>query len=212
MQYPRPLVVWIGRHSSEDVSLDHLSQLIRRAQARDAGAFDEIIDLYGPRLYGYFYRLCGARDDAEDLLQELFLRVLRTIDRYEHDGQLEAWLFRIATNLIRDRYRRAKRTPDLRSLDSGGNDRQRQSAWAGELADRTAPSASEQAEAQEDVNRMQRALAQLPRQEREAVMLRHFSQLSFAQIADVMATPLGTALARVHRGLAKLRKLVDANT
>lgn len=193
------------------MSLDHLTQLVRRAQSRDAGAFDEIIDLFGPRLYGYLYRLCGSRDDAEDLLQELFLRVVRTIDRYEHEGQLEAWLFRIATNLVRDRFRRAKRTPVHRSLDVEDGDGRPQATWTGELADPATASPSDDVERREDVDRMQRALGELPRREREAVMLRHFSQLSFAQVADVMCTPLGTALARVHRGLAKLRKLVDTN-
>lgn len=204
--------VVIGRRSGEDMSLDHLTLLVRRAQSREAGAFDEIIDLFGSRLYGYFYRLSGSRDDAEDLLQELFLRVVRTIERYEHDGQLEAWLFRIATNLVRDRFRRAKRTPVHRSIDVEGDNEQPQTTWAGELADQTTAPPSDEVERREDMDRMQRALTELPPGEREAVMLRHFSQLSFAQIADVMCTPLGTALARVHRGLAKLRKLVDAKT
>jgi len=191
------------------MSPEELTRLVRRAQSRDAGAFDEIIDLFGPRLYGYFYRQCGSRDESEDLLQELFLRVVRTIDRYEHEGQLEAWLFRIATNLVRDRFRRAERTPALRSLDTMTGDEPSRATWAVGIADPNAATPPQLAEHHEEVDRVQHALELLPMPEREAVMLRHFSQLSFAEIADVMSTPLGTALARVHRGLAKLRKLVD---
>ena len=86
-----------------------LSDAIRRAQARDAAAFDELVDAYSGRLYGYFYRLTGSRHDAEDLLQELFVRLVRMIGDYQHDGRFDGWLFRIATNLVRDRVRRSRR-------------------------------------------------------------------------------------------------------
>jgi RNA polymerase sigma-70 factor (ECF subfamily) len=78
-----------------------LAELIGRAQGRDPEAFDRIIDAYGPRLFGYLYRLTGSREDAEDLLQETFLRVVRMIADYAHDGRFDAWIFRIATNLAR---------------------------------------------------------------------------------------------------------------
>lgn len=65
------------------------------------------MELYSPRVFGLLYRLCGSREAAEDLMQETFLRVVRTIDRYEHSGKFEAWLFRIAANLARDSAGRA---------------------------------------------------------------------------------------------------------
>src|SRR5262245_1833283 len=87
-----------------------LTVLIGRAQKREAAAFDALVDLYASRLYGYFYRLTSSREDAEDLLQELFVRLVRMIEHYEHDGRFDGWVFRIATNLVRDRVRRSRKT------------------------------------------------------------------------------------------------------
>ena len=86
-----------------------LTDVIERAQRREPDAFDTLVDLYSSRLFGYLYRRTGSRHDAEDMLQEVFVRLVRTLDRYTHDGRFEAWLFRIATNLIRDRVRQLQR-------------------------------------------------------------------------------------------------------
>lgn len=183
---------------------DHeLADLIRRAQNRDPEAFDALIDAYGRRLHGYLYRLTGSRDDADDLLQELFLRVVRMIGGYTHDGRFEAWLFRIATNLARDRVRRCGRAAGVVNWEAeaaGGRD----GGPAG-TASTSEPPPDSSLILREDVDALQRALADLPGAEREVVLLRHFSELSFPEIARLMGTPLGTALARAHRGLAKLR-------
>ena len=194
------------------MSPEHLTNVIRRAQAGEAGAFDEMIDVFGPRLYGFLHRLCGSADEAEDLLQELFLRVVRSIGRYRHEDQFEAWLFRIATNLVRDQVRRLRRRPAHQSLHPPAD----RSESAGEasvalLPDTSAASPERVLTQRDDIDRLQQALARLPVAEREVVMLRHFSQLSFQQIAEAMGTPLGTALARAHRGLAKLRTLMEPN-
>lgn len=187
-----------------------LTELIGRARERDPEAYDCIIDAYGPRLYGYLYRLSGSREDAEDLLQEVFLRVVRTIGDYSHDGRFEAWLFRIATNLVRDRARRAQRGPRIARVDpaeaelgdGGGN-------WSGSgRGDEPGPDAP--LILAEDVDALQRALAKLSEPEREVVMLRHFADLTFAEIAEAMGTPLGTTLARGHRALAKMRSWMGA--
>ena len=187
-----------------------LTQLIDLAQANDPAAYDRIVDAYAPRLYGYLYRLTGSRDDSDDLLQELFLRLVRMIGSYEHDGRFEGWLFRIATNLARDRIRRRNREGRTASLDDSpeGWEGAGPVAWlaAGDLS---SPPPDSRMALSEDVDALQRALAELPAAEREVIMLRHFSQLSFAEIAEAMGTPLGTALARGHRGLAKLRQLME---
>jgi RNA polymerase sigma-70 factor (ECF subfamily) len=185
-----------------------LTHLISRAQAGEAAAFDVLVDTYGPRLYGYFYRASGRRTDAEDLLQDMFVRLVSTLGQYAHDGRFEPWLFRIATNLIRDRIRRSRSSRESpwgqsqehqsqierdRRLDPDG-DRERSPV------DRLA--------AAEQLDELGRAIQELPEPERMVILLRHFSQMSFREIADLMGTPLGTALARAHRGLARLRELM----
>jgi RNA polymerase sigma-70 factor (ECF subfamily) len=188
-----------------------LADLIRRAQARDPGAFDGLVDAFGVRLHGYLYRLTGSRDVADDLLQEVFLRVVRMIDSYQHDHRFEGWLFRIATNLVRDRVRRIGRAPMELSIDSPGPDGGGQDGVWAEPGDASVPSPDAGLQLADDVDALQRGLAMLPEAEREVIMLRHFSDLSFADIAEAMGTPLGTALARAHRGLAKLRKIMDVD-
>lgn len=190
---------------------DELARLIERAKQLEAGAFDALVDAYGSRLFGYLYRLIGSRDEADDLLGELFARLVRTLPDYQHDGRFEGWLFRIATNLARDRVRKKRRAPITVSLDiegAGGQGDGEAASWR-ELADISGRPPEANLELEEEVDALQRALVQLPPAEREVILLRHFSGMSFAEIAEAMSTPLGTALARSHRGLARLRELME---
>jgi RNA polymerase sigma-70 factor (ECF subfamily) len=186
-----------------------LAAVIEDAQRGRSEAFDVLVDLYASRLYGFLYRLTSNRDDAQELVQEVFVRVVRTIERYEHDGRFEAWLFRIAANLARDRIRRIGRAPGFTSLDApGSREGEDQAPWE-EPSRREEERPGARMETEEDLDRLQAALAKLPDAEREVVMLRHYSDLSFGEIAELMGTPLGTALARAHRGLNKLRSLME---
>ena len=186
-----------------------LDALVLRARALDRDALTALVEAYSTRLFGFLFRLTGHRHEAEDLVQEVFVRVVAQIREYREEGKFEAWLFRIAANLARDRARKIRRRPDHFSLEARdgqaghGHD-------AGPLTGfgSSAPPAG-RAELNEAVDRMQSALAELPDAEREVILLRHYSGLSFAEIAEVMGTPLGTALARAHRGLRKLRERMD---
>lgn len=186
-----------------------LADLIQRAQAHDPDAFDDLIDAFGTRLHGYLYRLIGSRDDADDLLQDVFLRVVRMIGSYRHDDRFEGWLFRIATNLVRDQIRRTGRGPRVIPFETGTSRSEQAGAGWSETEDDSAPAPESSMQLADDVDALQKGLAKLPEAEREVIMLRHFSDLSFAEIAEAMETPLGTALARAHRGLQKLRDLMD---
>ena len=180
------------------------AEVIRRAKELDAAAFDEIVDAYAGRLYGFFHRMLGRREEAEDLVQEVFIRVVKSIPEYREAGRFEAWLFRIAGNLVRDRLRRATAGDAVNVVDPQTeiNDHPRGSAKG----------VGDGLERREDINRLQPLLARLPSVEREAVLLRHYGELSFAEIAEYTAAPLGTVLARVHRGLAKLREWMESPT
>jgi len=178
-----------------------LEDVLRRAARREPEALDALIDLYSGRVYGLIFRLCGSRDVAEDLLQETFLRVVRNIDAYEHTGKFESWLFRIAGNLARDRARRGKRRGRTASLDIADDSGD---APAERLAD-VEPNPVERLDHAEARDRLVECLDRLPDAQREILLLRHYSGLSFAEIAKTLGIPLGTALARAHRALGRLR-------
>jgi RNA polymerase sigma factor (sigma-70 family) len=185
-----------------------LTAAIGRTQQGDSTAAQWIVDQFAGRIFGFFYRTTGSRVDAEDLMQDVFVRFVRTIGSYQHDGRFEAWIFRIAANLGRDRARRAKRSPKYLA---GGGEAGENGFHAGSALE-DAVGVSEAADARlmlsEDIDALNAALAQLPAAEREVIMLRHFSQMSFKEIAEAGGVPLGTALARSHRGLSRLREIM----
>ncbi|MBL8878939.1 MAG: sigma-70 family RNA polymerase sigma factor [Phycisphaerales bacterium] len=181
---------------------DEFEEILRRARQHDADAVEAIFNLYSARVYGLLYRLTGSRDDADDLLQETFLRLVRTISRYEHDGRFDAWLFRIAANLTRDRGRKHRRRAPSAPLDvyaTGEND----SADDRALAVDRPPDFS--ILRNESEARLAEAMQRLTEVEREVLVLRHYSDLPFREIAKLLEIPLGTALARAHRALLRLR-------
>jgi len=180
-----------------------IDALIRSAQAGLADGFDGLIDLYANRLYGYFYRSSRSATSAEDQVQDVFLRLIGAIKRYDHREQFEAFLFRIAGNLNRDRIRKSRRSKE-RSFAFEENDLPGLTTVDAHIPEPLA--ALEQAE---HIDAMQAAMARLPAAEREVIVLRHFTELSFGEIASIMDTPLGTALARAHRGLRKLRLMLQ---
>ncbi|UCE58187.1 MAG: sigma-70 family RNA polymerase sigma factor [Phycisphaerales bacterium] len=191
---------------------EDLTSVIEGAQRLEQPALEQLVDLYSGRLYGFLYRFTNQRGDAEDLVQEVFVRVVRSIENYEHDGRFEGWLFRIAANLARDRIRHVQRSPHIGSLDSTGTDDAEPPRGAARQSDPVGPRPDRAMELAEDVDRLQVALSELSEPEREVILLRHYSEMSFSEVAETMGTPLGTALARSHRGLTKLRELLESQS
>jgi len=184
-----------------------IGQLISRCQKGDNVAFEKLLDEYGGKLLAYFYRVTGSQEQAEDLLQDLFVKLIEKISLYKHQNKFEHWLFRIAANQARDRARKLTTRGYTASLNYDGADGESQT-MAAQLPDNDQlPQA--QMMLREEVDALNIALAQLPALDREIIMLRHYSQLSFKDIAQTCNIPLGTALAKVHRGLKELRKILD---
>lgn len=157
--------------------------------------WDEIVRQYSPQVYRLAYRLTGHAADAEDLTQEVFIRVFRSLDRYQ-PGTFSGWLHRITTNLFLDQVRR----------------RQRQRTHALGEYESDAPRAAISDEPERgfewgnlDVD-IQRALADLTPEYRAAVVLRDIEDLSYEEIAEVLGVSLGTVRSRIHRGRARLRE------
>ena len=189
-----------------------LAESIQGARKGDAAAFDRLVDAFAPRIFGFLFRLTGSRHDAEDLMQEVFIRVVRMIQAYQHQGRFEAWIFRIAANLVRDRVRRVKRRPThISSSTIAGAATDNYPAGPDAIAG-TNEAIESRLVREEETNALNVALAKLPEAEREVIMLRHFSEMSFNEIAEATGSPLGTALARSHRGLKRLRVLMSEGT
>jgi len=186
--------------SAQDWKLTDLIALCRRG---DPEAFDQLIERYASRLYGLALHAGSSHHEAEDLVQEIFLRVVKAVRRYREEGRFESWLFRIAMNCIRDRQRKKRAEPSAQPI---GQEEDRPDRWT-DLPD-TRPGPGQKAESRESAARLGAALSQLPEWEREAIVLRHFSQLSFAEMAKMLDCPINTALSRVHRGLRRLKTLM----
>lgn len=184
-----------------------LTEKIRQCQQGRADAFAWLLCEYGPRLYGYFVRRTGSTVEAEDLLQEMFLKLLQRIRDYRHEGRFEPWLFRVAANMIRDRGRKLQR--QSRALATGiepGNPLHR----AADPTDK-AGDPGRNLELSEDLGRMQEALGELPELDREIILLRFYGGIRFKDIAEQFQIPVGTAIAKVHRGLKKLKRMMTEN-
>jgi RNA polymerase sigma-70 factor (ECF subfamily) len=168
-----------------------LAQALRRC---DPSAFDAAFAAYRPRIFGFLVRMVGARDVAEDLLQETFLRLARHAPRLAEDSQIGAWLFTVARNLARSHLRVPS---DAARLEEG----------SGELAAPLTP--FDEAAASELGRRLEMALGQLPLGLREAVLLVAVEGLSPAQAAGVLGVTPEALRQRLSRGRALLEDALE---
>ena len=181
-----------------------LQATIAAVKAGSAEGYQVLLEAYGPRLYGYFFRATSSRHDAEDMLGELMLRLIRQLKNYDDRGRFESWLFRIAANMVRDRIRRMRSNPGPVSLSVEGESGQ---SLADQLGGKDKPIGSGLV-AGETSHEVTAALEKLDVLTREMILLRYFGELSFKELADIFQCPLGTVLARVHRGLRALRQIM----
>ena len=101
-----------------DVNSVELRRIVSEARDGNPEGFEAILSAYGARLYGYFVRATRSHHDAEDMLSDLMLKLVRVIKKYDDRGKFEPWLFRIAANMVRDRIRRLKVRPKISSLSA----------------------------------------------------------------------------------------------
>ena len=181
-----------------------LDNFVALAQQGRPDGLEWIMRQYSSRLYGYFLRSTGCMHEAEDLLSELWVRLLRTLGNYSHSGRFDQWLFRIAANLVRDRIRRKVSHGVTVSLDSSKDGEK-----TFDTADDHQAEPIDIMKSGEARQAVQAALAKLDEKTREMILLRHFGEMSFAELAKEFDCPVGTVLARVHRGMQKLRQLLE---
>jgi RNA polymerase sigma-70 factor (ECF subfamily) len=166
----------------------------------DKTALEQIIRLYGDYLFGYLTKMCGDRAQAEDYFQETFRRVCEKANTF-HGGQVRAWIFRIATNVVMDGFRREKRQSMLRISQIQDCDGNTEVAMA---EAKTISSPSEDAQKQEEKEMVRRIIEELPAGQRTVLVLSFYQQLSYAEVAQILNCSIGTVKAQMYRALRKL--------
>jgi RNA polymerase sigma-70 factor (ECF subfamily) len=176
--------------------------LVARSRGGDVDSFNQLILRWERPIYALAYRVIGREDDARDVCQETFLRAFRALPGFKGHAKFSSWLYRIALNLCRDWIRRQRRAPvveapegvDLVDLavERGGTES------IEDLVSRRELSAA-----------VEEAMAQLPDEQRTAIILKEYHGMTFQEIADLQGCPLSTVKTRLYQGLTVLRRHLE---
>ena len=180
--------------------------LMLRVQAGEKACYDILVRRYKTRLYNYLLRLVSDGDLAEELAQDAFVRAYVHADKYRTIARFSTWLYTIATNLVRNRYRQKKRRPPVLSMFFNRGDGDEEVVQ--EIAD-DAPD-PEQLAVGEDLERVIREVTeQIPERYRIPFVLREVNQLSYEEIRAVTGLKLGTVRSRINRARNHFRTLIE---
>lgn len=171
--------------------------LVAAFQSGDIAAFDQLVRRWDRKIQGVAYRLVGNHEEARDLSQEAFLKAYRALGSFKKEARFSSWLYQIAINATRDRLRRRRHRSDVSidDLEDGGEASLRERA----------PSALELIESSDLARIVAAAMAGLPEEQREVVILKEYEGLTFPEIAETLDVPLSTVKTRLYRGLGQLR-------
>lgn len=177
------------------------AELVRRCRAGDGSAWEEIVVAYSRRIFNLAYRFTSSAEAAEDLTQDVFIRIYKTLDQYDpKQGDLSNWLMRLARNLIIDDYRHRQRNPQDSMADDVDDHSFHLRAVGG--------SAQKEIERKELAAQVQEGIDRLPADLRTCVILRDIEELSYQEIVDVLKIPEGTVKSRINRGRIELAKIL----
>jgi RNA polymerase sigma factor (sigma-70 family) len=185
------------------------AMLVRRCVAGDAAAWEEIVQRYHRRIYNICYRFAGSADDAQDLTQEVFIKMYRTLKSYDAErGALMTWVTTITRNLLVDHFRKTKQERMTDSLDSVASEHEDAISLGEQIADKSQPPDARM-QSRETGKTVHMALQKLSPELREAVILRDLQDMDYKEIATVLRVPEGTVKSRINRGRAELARLLQ---
>ena len=174
-------------------------ELVARSIGGDADSFNELILRWERPIYALAYRTIGREEDARDVCQETFLRAFRALPGFRGQAKFSSWLYRIALNRCRDWIRRERRAQVVQAPET---------LDIVEMAAELEPSETvEDLVTRKDLARaVERAMANLPEEQRTAIVLKEYHGLTFQEIADLVGCPLSTVKTRLYQGLTVLRR------
>jgi RNA polymerase sigma-70 factor (ECF subfamily) len=175
-------------------------KLVERCLQGDDAAWEMVVTSYGRRIYNLSYRYTSRKEEAEDLSQEILIRVYQNLKSYRSEvGSFQNWILRVARNLIIDHYRQARRYPK-----TGGSEE----LETMNIKDDKVPNPQRAAEQVEASRFLQDGLQALSPELKEAIILRDLEGMAYQDIAEMLAVPEGTVKSRINRGRLELAKLL----
>jgi RNA polymerase sigma-70 factor (ECF subfamily) len=183
------------------------SRLVSRLQERDEAAFREMVRSYGQRVYNLVFRMLGNREEAEDLAQEVFVTVFKSIDGFRGDSKLSTWIYRIAVNHCKNRHKYlARRMIHARApLESADRDAAGRDGGPTMSLQAQISQPDKLLEGLQLEEALQREIAALDEEQRLLIVLRDVQGLSYQEIAAITALPEGTVKSRLHRARMTLK-------
>jgi RNA polymerase sigma-70 factor, ECF subfamily len=178
-------------------------ELVARSRGGDLDSFNQLVLRWERPIYALAYRVIGREEDARDVAQETFLRAFRALGGFKGQAKFSSWLYRITLNLCRDWIRRERRTPVAQPPE--GVD-------LVELAGESTPTESiEDLVSRKELGRVvAKAMANLPEEQRTAIILKEYHGLTFQEIAELLDCPLSTVKTRLYQGLTVLRRQLES--
>ncbi|HKP71552.1 MAG TPA: sigma-70 family RNA polymerase sigma factor [Pyrinomonadaceae bacterium] len=185
------------------------AQFLERLRAGEAAAFDHLVNERTPDIYALLYRLTEDAEEARDLTQETFLQAFRSIAHFRGEADLRTWLYRIAVNQARNRWRWWKRRRRNVTVSLDYTDETHESPLAARLVDERADDPEQRALAHERERMLLAALRTIARPYREAVVLRDVEGMSYEEVAVALDISIGTVKSRLSRGRTELRRKLE---
>jgi RNA polymerase sigma-70 factor (ECF subfamily) len=176
-----------------------IDALIQRCLAGDQQAWEAIVHQHRRKVFNIAYKFTGKHDEAEDLTQDIFLKIFKSLNTFDRRANFQTWLVSVSRNLCIDHYRSVRKERETIDRDVD----------AGELTPAAGgPSAYAALETRDRVQLLHKALSQLPEPLRKAVVLRDIQELSYQEIADQLGKPEGTVKSRINRGRTELARQI----
>ncbi len=181
-------------YSDSNLSLEDEAEIVEKAREDDA-AFEILYSHYFPKIYGYIFKRVGNREETEDLVSTIFIKVFSNLDKYQRrDCKFSAWLYRIATNSLIDYYRKAGRKKEI-GIEHVED-------WP-DLNDQPA----NEVMINEQSKEVQALIKKLPDRYQEVIQLKFFAQLDNQEIAEVMKVSVNNVGVLIHRSLEKFKQI-----
>lgn len=184
-------------------------RLIEEYKNGNQEAMGILYDRHSGALYGYLLRIMGNTDEASDLMQDTFCRFIEKVNRYKSQDQFKAFLFRIAHNLAVDSLRRRRFILNDKSENDQAEHREKMLTEQEKKNSGSSDNPADKVEEKEVLERLGAAIVDLPEDQKQVLLMKHYTGMTFREIADIIGIPLNTALGRMHYAIRNLRKQLD---